>query len=468
MSKYCFVLHGAKEETADAVSILKKKLGARFKLSDAAVNSLFNNLPVVIKKGLDETQIAAYRKVFEQIGAIVEVVEEHTKAAGELAFDEPHASSPPHSPPHTQTLSEKSTQTSSHVVTPPVSTTPNLNSPPAQTPKATIPVAPETTKDLSQPSMLSFGFDEKPQAEEQPRLPTPPPKRSAPSIPDAAKAELEIPPSEPTPPTSQEPSLSTTPSPEPITLVSIIRPSLGSFIRENKPLCIGGIVIAILLLAYVFVPAPTTPPPEQLKPEQMVDKLLRDQDRILPAKRRAKKKEKSLPGGPPITLEAHGTDELTKSDLIFEIQDEKITRIDISIASLPPSKLTPELVVSGIIRKPWLERFSLNIDGKDIPLPEVSNNGWSFSSQGIGKAYLADDSGRDRHIAIIQVSGSYDSNTKQLTGSWRLNDGQTLSEDTQNFSERLAPGRIRFLWMGNFVATSNAEGADTKEEINAK
>lgn len=433
MSKYCFVLHGAKEGTADAESVLKKKLGARFKLSDAAVNSLFNNLPVVIKKGLDESQIAAYRKVFEQIGAIVEIVEEDTKATGALAFDEPEADA--------STPSPKA---------------------PSPVPSAPVPPGPQ----LNPPSVFSFGFDEPPQEqgeekhqEKAPTLPSPP-KRSAPSIPDTAKAELEIPPSMPTPPTSLKHEEPITNSPQeipPASLVSIVRPSLTIFIRDNKPVCLGAVAIAVLLLVYVFLPAPTVPPPEQLKPEQMVDKLLRDQDGILPAKRRAKKKEILAPAGLPTTLEANGADESTKSELVFEIQDNKFTRIDISIASLPPPKLTPELVVSGIVRKPWLERFSLSIEGKDISSQEATADGWSFSGQAIGKAYLADDSGRDRHIAIFQISGSYDSKTKQLTGTWRLNDGQTLNDATSSFSERLAPGRVRFLLIGSFVATAKGE-----------
>ena len=68
MGKSLLILHDALDGTESGRRTLMGRLCAELKLTTQTVESMFSDLPVILKSGLDNAQAELYRKSFEELG----------------------------------------------------------------------------------------------------------------------------------------------------------------------------------------------------------------------------------------------------------------------------------------------------------------------------------------------------------------------------------------------------------------
>lgn len=78
MQSYYLILRGTTVNTPDELMLLKAELAKRMQLTDAAVASMFNQLPAVLKTGLEKERAELFISVLTKLGAQVECIPEAT------------------------------------------------------------------------------------------------------------------------------------------------------------------------------------------------------------------------------------------------------------------------------------------------------------------------------------------------------------------------------------------------------
>ncbi len=384
MKRYSFLLHGAADSSPGGLSQLKAKIGAAFKLSDAAVNSLFKNLPVTLKKGLEEHQVENYKRVFAQMGALVEIVEEGGPAApqGEmkLAIEDPIQTAP-------------------------------------------IPTEP---KEAEAPAMRA-----------EPKSPPPPPPPPI-STPESIATDV-VPDTEPEAEIEAEPAD-----------ISVL-----GFSLSPRALAVISGVLVLLIIAVVALFSGDDSAEKATIDDDTVKKIVTEQTK---ESNSARVKGAAQPDSvePPVALTARTNDGISASDITILIQDKKISEIEFTLQSIPPEKLTPDQVVAGVVRKPWIERAELTASAEaitsELPANSPTTNRITFSANASGRAYLRDDQGTGRAISHLRISGSYDPTQAVVTGKWMIADSPE-NFSASPFAERVAGDKFHFLLQGEFTAT---------------
>ncbi len=458
MKQYVLILYGAKNSNPEGLFFLKENIGSRFKLSDRAVDALFMNLPVTLKRGLDEQQAAAYKKFFDGIGAIVEIKEEPSskptsetseeKSSPSLILEEkiletpvsPPTSPPPSTPPSKHSPSATADLSSSLEF--------EISSPPPPPKEETQ--QPSHQKETSIPETLK-GLHLS--TSEQPEAPVREPVREAtiePTVekpPPFPKQTLQEEPKKipPSPPTPILPPQSTTAVEEPLedsqTTVSEAVPTRR--ISPKKFMIFSGIVlISLFMMIRSFFHTPE--PPSPMLDKEVIQGLLHEQKAILTPKNKKQKPEEPI---------LHWNGEQESSTIISRLdlttQGEKILLVKLHAHGTPPPPLTPEEIVAGKKRTPWLGRYDIEFQKEDLEAIASVKSDSGVTVKKNDKIYLEDDHGHGRTVGVADIKFTWNKSEERFDASWKLYDtAQQEAPEGESFSERVEGDKFRFFFEG--------------------
>ena len=172
MGKSLLILHDALDGTEAGRRTLMGRLCAELKLTTQTVESMFSDLPVILKSGLDNKQAELYKKSFEELGAFVEVLEqEPTAHLSSADSDSPFISPTESGELNPAELRDMSADLSAHLSVPP--TSPNsegiarvteieFSLSPSTGPTIPEPRASKTLPDSIVPDFSNLSLDESP------------------------------------------------------------------------------------------------------------------------------------------------------------------------------------------------------------------------------------------------------------------------------------------------------------------
>lgn len=454
--KFQVIVTGVKDDSSDGRKQLRENFAAKFKLAPEKVEKLLSKLPATVKVEPERVRADRWIPILEGLGAVASV--RQVGEAQQITMEEPaekkvEKAAAIKGPLHSAEQGVADTLAnieSSSVGTRPASTTHELSfveSEPAATEEETKQAAATADEHFQLTNLMQLVGDNA-----APRFVKPvAPAESKPADGEVSLVSSTNPPESPQVSSNEEGSEEQSKPVEPeqamgkmesfIPRVSFTPASTKLPSRKFISICAGGSVAFLLALAGImaFGPAPSA---IELSSND-IKKLLGDQKKILAGKAapdQSKVLDQQLSKASEYTGDFNSGPYSGK--LAVKVDGDRILTLSMELTGRASEKLTPELLIAGRKRSPWLAKLEVPVIKADLARLDLP----PLTISGIGKAYLDDDAGSARYAADLYAVGKPGLNPDQMVLTIVIsNNAPIQTSATEIKIERLKGDRFSFV-----------------------
>ena len=419
-TKYQVQVAGAANSSNEGLAQLKKNLAEKFKLPAERIERMLSRLPATVKVEAERERADRWIKILEGLGAIATVSEVAASAAKAVQSAAEAVGNPAEAEPSKSGVAIPE----DHI------------SPAAADLSAAIQTEPKNAPQSADPGELAFV---EPSAEateaqnisrdQQSQLSNlmqlfgePAPTALIPSTAPSTAAETH---SDSSPPAASDLPVESQPAGGQSEAVPAdgLMGKMESFIpsagyaptaaklpsKRFTAICAGASALFLLALAGFMATGPA-PEPVSLSSAD-IKKLLDEQKGILAGKKAASQ-TKPISELLKTAVEFSGRFENgpLSGSASAKINEDRIVTFSLDAVGKPGEKLTPEMLVAGARRAPWITK----IEAPSIRI-DLSKSEQPYSISGIAKCYIEDDTGGARYAADLRAIGGMNESGDKLT-----------------------------------------------------